>query len=80
MSPTLSAITRWRLVVLLTAATASALIAGCCGGPLSADGECSGCDCDDDAGTPDAADAADDASDAASDAADDASDAASDAG
>jgi hypothetical protein len=74
VSPTLSIITRWRLLVLLTAATASALIAGCCGGPLSADGECSGCDCDDDAGTPAPMDAASDAGDAAGDASDDAAD------
>jgi len=66
-------VTRWRLLVLLTAATASTLIAGCCGGPLSAGGsDCSGCVCDDDAGDAgDAGDAdmdADDATDTDADA------------
>ncbi len=51
---------RWRLVVGITSAVATSLFAGCCGGPLSADGNCS-CVCDDD----DEADAS--MSDAASD-------------
>lgn len=78
---TLSSTTRWRLVLLLTAATASTLIAGCCGGPLSADGsDCSGCVCDDqDADAGDAGDAGD-ASDADDDAADMDADASEDAG
>lgn len=72
---TLSPTARWRLLILLTAATASTLIAGCCGGPLSADGRsCSGCDCDDvDAGDAgDASDADDDAADMDADASGDA--------
>jgi len=75
MTSWLPAVTRWRLLLLLTAATASTLVAGCCGGPLSGDGsDCSGCVCDDDAGDAgdagDAADATD--ADADADASDDA--------
>jgi hypothetical protein len=52
---------RWRLTVGLTAAVAASFIAGCCGGPFSADGrECGACDCDNrpDAANPDGGDAA----------------------
>ncbi len=66
----LSGQARWRLVVGLTAAIGGSFLAGCCGGPFSANDDGGGCmACADPAPSHDDCDERDASTDASSDAA-----------